>query len=87
MYVQREIDNNFRSVWSLVPVYINDIVCVAKSLPDLLDKLQTLFEIFLNYNISICPIKSYFNYSNMAFLGQRVNLLGWITSEQKLNAI
>ncbi len=86
-YVQREIDNIFHSVWSWAQVYIDDIVCGAKLLPNLLEKLRNLFEIFLKYNISISPIKSYFNYPNVALLGQRVNSLGLITSEQKLKAI
>ncbi len=62
-------------------------MCGARLLPDLLDKLQTLFEIFLKYNISISPIKSFLNYPDVALLGQQVNSLGLTTSEQKLKAI
>ena len=80
-YVQRKIDNILRSVRSWAQAYIDDIVCGAKSLPDLLDKLRTLFEIFLKYNISISPTKSFLNYPNMALLGQWVNSLGLMTSE------
>ncbi len=86
-YVQREIDNILRSVRSWARAYIDDIVCEAKSLPDLLEKLRILFEIFLKYNISISPTKSYLNYLDVALLGQRVNSLGLTTSEQKLEAI
>lgn len=86
-YIQLEIDNILRSVRSWARAYIDDIVCGARSLPDLLEKLQTLFEIFLIYNISISPTKSYFNYPDVALLGQRVNSLGLTTSEQKLKAI
>ena len=62
-------------------------MCGTRSLPDLLEKLQTLFDIFLAYNISISPSKSYLNYLDIALLGQQVNSLGLTTSEQKLNAI
>lgn len=62
-------------------------MCGARSLPDLLNKLRTLFEIFLYYNISIKPIKSYLNYPDVALLGQRVNSLGLTTLEEKLKAI
>lgn len=86
-YVQREIDNIFRAVQAWVRAYIDDIVCGAKSLPDLLDKLRTLFEIFLAYNISISPTKSYLNYPDVVLLGQQVDSLGLSTSEQKLKAI
>ncbi len=86
-YVQREIDNILRNIWSWVRAYIDDIVCGAKLLPDLLYKLQTLFEIFLAYNISISPIKLYLNYLDVILLGQWVDSLGLTTSEQKLKAI
>ncbi len=62
-------------------------MCGAKSLPDLLDKLRTLFEIFRAYNISISPTKSYLNYPDVVPLGQQVDSLGSTTSEQKLKAI
>ena len=46
-----------------------------------------LFEIFLRYNISIKPTKSFLNYPDMGLLGQRVNSLGLTTSDEKLKAI
>ena len=86
-YVQREIDNILRDVRSWARAYVDEIVCGARSLPDLLEKLQTLFEIFLYYNISIKFTKSFLNYPDVALLGQRVNSLGLTTSEEKLKAI
>ncbi len=86
-YVQREIDNILRNVRTWVQAYIDDIVCGTKSLPDVLDKLRTLFEIFLAYNISISPTKLYLNYPDVVPSGQRVDSLGLTTSEQKLKAI
>lgn len=46
-----------------------------------------MFKIFLKYNISIKPTKSYFNYPNVGLLGQQVNSLGLTTSAEKLKAI
>lgn len=86
-YVQREIDNILQDVWPWAQIYINDIIYNAKSLPDLFNKLQILFDIFLCYNISIKPIKSYFNYPDIRLLGQQVNSLSLTTSEKKLRAI
>ena len=86
-YVQREIDNILHNVRAWAQAYIDHIICGAKSLPDLLDKLRTLFEIFLAYNISISPTKSYLNYLDIVLLGQRVDSLGLTTSEPKLKAI
>ena len=86
-YVQREINNILCSVRSWARAYIDNIVCKAKLLPNLLEKLQILFEIFLGYNISISPTKLYLNNPDVALLGQWVNSLGLTTSEQKLKAI
>lgn len=58
-----------------------------KSLPDFLNKLRILFDIFLHYNISIKPTKSYLNYLDIRLLGQYVNSLGLTISEKKLRAI
>lgn len=87
VYIQREIDNILREVRAWVRIYVDDIVYNARSLPDLLDKLQVLFEIFLHYNISIKPIKSFLNYPDVWLFRQRVNSLGLITSDEKLKAI
>lgn len=86
-YVQREIDNILREIRAWARAYVDDIVCGAKSLLDLLDKLRMLFEIFLHYNISIKPTKSFLNYPDLKLLGQRVNSLGLTTSDEKLKAI
>lgn len=66
---------------------MDDIIYDAKSLPDLLQKLRILFDIFLKYNISIKPTKSYLNYPPVGLLGQLVNSLGLTTLEEKLRAI
>lgn len=86
-YVQREIDNIFHDMRAWARVYVDDIICGAKSLPDLLQKLRILFKIFLKYNISIKPTKFYLNYPDVGLLGQRVNFLGLTTSAKKLKAI
>ena len=86
-YVQNKIDNILQNIQSWVRAYVNDIVCGAKLLPDLLNKLQTLFKIFFYYNISIKPTKSYLNYLDVALLGQYVNSLGLTTLEEKLKTI
>lgn len=86
-YVQREIENIFRSIRDWAHVYVDDIICVAKSLEDLLVKLRTLFEIFVTYNISVQPTKLFLNYLDVGLLGQRVNFLGLTTAKDQLQAI
>lgn len=67
-YIQREIDNILCDLHIWAQTYIDDIICRGKSLPNLLQKLQILFEIFLKYNILIKPIKSYLNYPHVGLL-------------------
>lgn len=86
-YVQRKIDNILYGVYAWAQAYVTNIICRIKSLSDLIQKLRILFNIFLEYNISIKPIKSYFNYPDLSFLGQQVNSLGLIMSEDKFRAI
>lgn len=52
-YVRWEINNILRSVWDWACAYVDNIICGARSLDDLLLKLRILFEIFVAYNISI----------------------------------
>ena len=68
-YLHREIDNILRSVRAWARAYVDDIICKAKSLSDLLGKLRILFNIFLKYNISIKPTKSFLNYPDVGLLG------------------
>ena len=86
-YVQHEIDNILRNVHAWTRAYIDDIICRAKSLSNLLEKLRILFDIFLKYNISIKPNKSFLNYPDVGLLGQQVSSLGLTTSEEKLRAV
>ena len=86
VYVQREIDNILRSVRDWAYAYVDDIICGARSLDELLSKLRILFEIFVAYNISIKPTKTFLNYPDVGLLGQEVNTLGLTTAKEKLDA-
>ena len=86
-YVQQKIDIILREVRTWAWAYVDDIICKTRSLSNLLKKLRILFEIFLKYNISIKPTKSFFNNPDVGLLGQRVNSLDFTTLEEKLQAI
>lgn len=86
-YVQRKIDNIFWNVRDWPWAYVDDIICGATSLEDMIDQLWILFQIFVAFNISIKPTKTFLNYPDVGILGQKVNLLGLTTAEEKLKAI
>lgn len=86
-YVQHEINNILHDVQDRAKTYIDNIICGESFLSNLLRKLRALFKIFLHYNISIKPTKSYLNHLNIGFVGQQVNFLGLTISNKKLKAI
>lgn len=67
-YILHKIDNILWDVYTSARAYVDDIICRAESLPDLLKKLCILFDIYFEYNISIKPSKSFLNYSNIGLL-------------------
>lgn len=87
VHVQKEIDNILRAVYIWARAYVDNIICRAKSLDDLLLKLCILFKIFMAYNISIKLIKTFFNYPDVRLLGQEVNTLDLTIAKEKLDAI
>lgn len=88
VFVKEEIDNILRNVYAWARVYVYDIICGAKSLPDFFKKLRILFsDIFLKYNISIKLSKFFLNYFDVGLLGQKINFLGLTTFEEKFRAI
>ncbi len=86
-YMQREIDSILRSVRAWARAYIDDIIYRATSVADLLQKLCFLLKIFVAFNFSIKPTKTYLYYPDVGLLGQRVNFLGLTTAEDELKAI
>lgn len=86
-YIKCEIDNIWRDVRAWARAYVDNIICRAKFLSNLLKKLHILFDIFFEYNISIKPTKSFFKYPDIGLLGQQVNSLGLTTLEEKLKTI
>ena len=86
-YVQCEVDNILWDVRAWARTYVDDIICGAKSLSDLLEKLHILFDIFFKFNISIKLIKYFLNYPDIRLLDQRVNFLGLTALEKKFRAI
>lgn len=70
IYIQYKINNNFQDIRSWVCLYIDYIICRAKFLLNILEKLHILFDTFFKYNIFIKPTKSFLNYLEIRLLGQ-----------------
>ena len=52
--------------------YIDDIICIADSKPQMLQRLEIVFKTFHDYNILISPKKCKFLVQKIVFLGQEI---------------
>lgn len=86
-YVQRRIDIILRAIKDFAQAYIDDIVVGSDSFQKHLYHLRKLFQILVEYNISISPSKTFLGYPNVNLLGRHVDSLGMATAEDKLKAI
>ena len=86
-YVQRQIDRLLRRFRHFARVYVDDVVIFSKTLQEHLQHLRQIFELFTGSGISINPGKAFLGYPSVQLLGQKVDLLGLWTAEDKLRAI
>ena len=86
-YVQRQIDKILRSIKDFAQAYIDDIVVGFKSLREHIAHLRRLFQLLIEYNIVIAPIKTFLNYSNINLLDRKVDSFDMAIAEDKLKAI
>lgn len=87
VYVQQSINNILQLLREFMRAYINDIVSGAHSFTKHVVNLWAIFDLYIQYNISIKPIKVFLNYFSVNLLGQHVNSLDLTTAEDKLVAI
>lgn len=67
-YVQHEIDKILQDIYTWVYTYIDDIIYKTKYLPNLFKKLHIIFNIFLEYNLSIKLSISFLIYPKIRLL-------------------
>lgn len=87
VYIQQSINNILRPLREFVRAYIDDIISGACSFSRHVTNLQVIFDLCIQYNISIKLTKVFFNYFSVNLLGQHVNSLGLTTVKDKLAAI
>lgn len=72
---------------NFVKAYINDIVLRFKSIKEHIFYFRIIFKLFAKLNISIKFIKIFIVYSSVILLSQKVNVLNFSTTEERLKAI
>ena len=85
-YIQREVDSILHAERAWANAYMDNLVCKATSVSDIFQKLCVLCEIFVAYNISIKPTKTYLDHADVGLLGQLVNPLSLRAFDHKFKA-
>ena len=85
-YVQRQIDKILQGLAG-AKAYVADIVTGAVTFSEHLQDLRWLFQLFVEYNITLSPGKAFLGYPDVKLLGRKVNSFGLILPEDKLRAI
>ena len=67
--------------------FMDDIIIFSSTLKEHVAHLRQLFDTFRLKRVSLAPSKSFLGYPSVILLGQRVDSLGMLTSEEKIAAI
>ena len=85
-YVQRQIDRILR-LYRFSRAFVDDVVIFSNDLTKHAYDLRTIFRLFSQIGISIKASKAFLGYLTVQLLGQKVDLFGLVTAEDKLLAI
>lgn len=72
---------------NLVKAYIDNVIVHSKRFAEYVIYLRKVFILFTINNISIKPIKTFLEYTEIDLLGQQVNSIGFFIAEGKFKAI
>ena len=85
-YVQRQM-NTFLKHLIFAKIYIDNIIIKSKSMRKHMIHFRTVFKLFNKLNISIKSIKIFIVYSDVVLLKQKINVLNFTTTKERLKAI
>lgn len=86
-YVQQKMDRLLHKFRQFVRTYIDDVIVRLRFFDKYIYHLHTIFQLFMDYNISIKLSKNFSGYKSINFLGQPVNAVGLAFSKSKFKAI
>ena len=93
-YVQKKIDvilrvhrQKIRVHRKKIRVYVDDIIVFNHTLEEHVSYLHSIFQLFDSYGINLLFKKSFLNYFTVGLLGQKIDVFGFTTAADKLNAI
>ena len=84
IYVQKIINKILRSYRYFYRAYIDNIVIFSTSLKEHLTHLRLVFSTFEKINIHLLSRKSFFDYSFVQLLSQKIDVLKLTTTKKKL---
>lgn len=86
-YVARQMANILRGCEAYCVVYVDDIIVFSDSYQDHLSHLRLIFNRLLGYNITLSPEKTFLGFNSVIILGQKVNSLGMMTTEERIRSL
>ena len=72
---------------TFIKIYIDDVIIKIKSLTNHFFNIQSLFQLFIKYNISISSIKIFLDYLNVNLFKRRINFIKFFIIENKFEII
>ena len=87
IYVQRQINCLFRAFRHFARIYVDDIIIFSKTKKEHETHLRKIFVVLTKNNIFIKLIETFFDYSSIFFLNQKIDSIELITSKKKLKII
>lgn len=72
---------------NLIKAYIDNVIIRSKRFAKHVIYLRKVFILFTTNNISIKPIKTFLEYTEIDLLGQQVNSISFFTTKAKFKAI
>ena len=87
IYVQRQINRLFRAFRYFARIYVDDIIIFSKTKKKHETHLREIFVVLTKNNIFIKFTKTFFDYSLIFFLNQKIDSFELIISKKKLKII
>lgn len=87
VYIKQRMDWFLYKFRQFIRAYIEDVIVRLKSFNEYIYYLCQIFQLLVDYNISIKLSKTFLVYKNIDLLGQQADMVGLVFSKSKLKAI
>lgn len=87
VHAQKQMNDHFKNCRGFVKIYIDDIIIFNKILKEHVEHLHQIFRLLRKINITLKFFKTFFAYSKIVLLNQKIDNFELITAKEKLKII